>query len=116
MLEEISNELDNGQQLGFVTELLSRVGMSPQTDYFGTQAEFRDAIMYEYRFEVLGEGEDAHNNRRRGFDYFLNKTILFHNNNPIHNPAVDLTLSTDESQVMSLPIPLIEINTNDLID
>ena len=46
----------------------------------------------------------------------LNKTILFHNNNPIHNPAVDLTLSTDESQVMSLPIPLIEINTNDLID
>ena len=31
--------------------------MSPQADYFGTQAEFRDAIMYEYRFEVLGEGE-----------------------------------------------------------
>jgi len=116
MLAEISNELDNGQQLGFVTELLSRVGMSPQADYFGTQAEFRDAIMYEYRFEMLGEGEDAHNNRRRGFDYFLNRTILFHNNNPIHNPAVDLTLSTDESQVMSLPIPLIEINTNDLID
>jgi len=25
-------------------------------------------------------------------------------------------LSTDEAQVMSLPIPLIEINTNDLID
>ena len=116
MLAEISNELDNGQQLGFVTELLSRVGMSPQADYFGTQAEFRDAIMYEYRFEMLGEGEDAHNNRRRGFDYFLNRTILFHNNNPIHNPAVDITLSTDESQVMSLPIPLIEINTNDLID
>ena len=116
MLAEISNELDNGQQLGFVTELLSRVGMSPQADYFGTQAEFRDAIMYEYRFEVLGEGEDSHNNRRRGFDYFLNNTILRHNNNPLFNPSVDLDLSTDESQVMSLPIPLIEINTNDLID
>ena len=116
MLAEISNELDNGQQLGFVTELLSRVGMSPQGAYFGTQEEFRQAIMYEYRFEVLGEGEDAHNNRRRGFDNFLNRTILFHNNNPIHNPAVDLTLSTDPSQVMSLPIPLIEINTNELID
>ena len=116
MLAEISNELDNGQQLGFVTELLSRVGMSPQGAYFGTQEEFREAIMYEYRFEVLGEGEDAHNNRRRGFDYFLNRTILFHNNNPIHNTSVDLTLSTDPSQVMSLPIPLIEINTNDLID
>ena len=116
MLAEISNELDNGQQLGFVTELLSRVGMSPQGAYFGTQEEFREAIMYEYRFEVLGEGEDAHNNRRRGFDNFLNRTILFHNNNPIHNPSVDLTLSTDPSQVMSLPIPLIEINTNELID
>jgi len=116
MLAEISNELDNGQQLGFITELLSRVGMSPQGAYFGTQDEFREAIMYEYRFELLGEGEDAHNNRRRGFDYFLNKTILFHNNNPIHDNSVDLTLSTDPSQVMSLPIPLIEINTNDLID
>ena len=70
MLAEISNELDNGQQLGFVTELLSRVGVSPQADYFGTQAEFRDAIMYEYRFEMLGEGEDAHNNRRRGLIIF----------------------------------------------
>ena len=68
------------------------------------------------RFEVLGEGEDSHNNRRRGFDYFLNNTILRHNNNPLFNPSVDLDLSTDESQVMSLPIPLIEINTNDLID
>ena len=55
-------------------------------------------------------------NRRRGFDYFLNNTILFHNYNPLHNPAVDLTLSEDESQVMNLLIPLVEINSNNLID
>ena len=88
----ISNELNNGQQLGFVTELLSRVGMSPQDAYSGTQDEFREAIMYEYRFEVLGEGEDDHNNRRRGFDYFLNKTILFHNNNPNYYMEINVKL------------------------
>jgi len=118
MLAEISNELQNGQQLGYVTEVLSRVGVTPHADYLGTQEDFRDAIMNEYRFELIGEGEDAHNNRRRGFDYFLNSTILKHNNNtnPGFKATVDVLLSTDPTQVMSLPIPLIEINTNDLID
>lgn len=116
MLAEISNELQNGQQLGYVTELLNRVGMTPHAGYSGTQNNFRDAIMNEYRFELIGEGEDAHNNRRRGFDYFLTHTIEKNNNDPNFKANVDLTLSTNESQVMSLPIPLIEINTNELID
>ena len=115
MLAEISNELQNGQQLGFITEVLDRVGMS-NAAYLGDQATFRDAIMTEYRFELLGEGEDAHNNRRRGFDYFLTHTINKHNNNPIFSSKVDLELSTDPTQVMQLPIPLTEVNTNDLID
>ena len=115
MLAEISNELQNGQQLGFITEVLDRVGMS-NAAYLGDQATFRDAIMTEYRFELLGEGEDAHNNRRRGFDYFLTHTINKHNNNPIFSSKVDLELSTEPTQVMQLPIPLTEINTNDLID
>lgn len=115
MLAEISNELQNGQQLGFITEVLDRVGMSNDA-YLGDQATFRDAIMNEYRFEVLGEGEDAHNNRRRGFDYFLTHTINKHNNNPIFSANVDIQLSTDPAQVMQLPIPLTEINSNDLID
>lgn len=116
MLAEISNELQNGQALGYVNEVLARVGLTPHAGYFGTQDEFRVAIMDEYRFEVLGEGEDAYHNRRRGFDFFLQNTILRHNNNPNYNPSVDLELSTDQEQVMSLPIPLIEINTNNLID
>jgi hypothetical protein len=115
MLAEISNELQNGQQLGYVTEVLDRVGM-PNTAYLGDQNSFRDAIMNEYRYELIGEGEDAHNNRRRGFDYFLTNTINKHNNNPIFSPNVDLLLSTDPDQVMKLPIPLTEINTNELID
>jgi len=115
MLAEISNELQNGQQLGYVTEVLDRVGM-PNTAYLGDQNSFRDAIMNEYRYELIGEGEDAHNNRRRGFDYFLTNTINKHNNNPIFSPNVDLLLSTDPDQVMKLPIPLTEINTNVLID
>ena len=115
MLAEISNELQNDQQLGYVTEVLDRVGMSNDA-YLGGQSSFRDAIMNEYRYELIGEGEDAHNNRRRGFDYFLTNTINKHNNNPIFSPNVDLTLSTDPNQVMKLPIPLTEINTNIFID
>jgi hypothetical protein len=118
MLAEISNELQNGQQLGYVTEVVSRVGIAPHADYFGSKDQFRDAIMKEYRYELIGEGEDAHNNRRRGFDYFLNNTILPHNNNtnPGFKANVDLLLSTDPAQAMYLPIPLAEINTNELIN
>ena len=115
MLAEISNELQNGQQLDFISEVLERVGM-PMVAYEGDQSSFRDAIMKEYRYELIGEGEDAHNNRRRGFDYFLENTINKHNNNPIFSHNVDLLLSTDPSKVMKLPIPLTEINTNELID
>jgi len=118
MLAEISNELQNGQQLGYVTEVLNRVGMTPQVGFLGSQVEFRDAIMNEYRFELIGEGEDAHNNRRRGFGYFLNKTIMKHNNNsnPGFKPLVDILLNTDPTGTMTLPIPQSEINTNELIN
>ena len=53
-----------------------------------------------------------------GKNYFLNNTILIHNNNsnPGFKPSVDILLSTDPTETMSLPIPQIEINTNELID
>jgi len=116
MLAEISNELQNGEQLGYVTEVLDRVGLSPQAGLQGDRAAFLDALMDEYRFELLGEGEDAHRNRRRGFQFFLDDVIIPHNTNPIFNRAVDLELSADPEKVMQLPIPLSEINTNQLID
>ena len=117
MLSEISNELQNGEQLGYVTEVLNRAGVN-NTAYAGaSQSDFRDQIMKEYRYELIGEGEDAHNNRRRGFEYFLNSIIIPHNSNTNLNfNNLDLTLSTDPAQVMFLPLPLTEINTNEFID
>ena len=116
MLSEISNELQNGEALGYVTEVLARANQTPHVGYLSDQASFRDAIMDEYRFELLGEGLDSYNNRRRGYAYFLENTINRHNNNPNFKAAVDVLLNDVESEVMQLDIPLLEINNNDLIN
>ncbi len=116
MLAEISNELDNGEQLGYVTEVLERAGQTPHAGYLGDKNSFRDAIMDEYRFELLGEGHDSYNNRRRGYDYFLENTINRHNNNPNFKSSVDVLLNDVESEVMFLDIPLLEINNNELLN
>ena len=116
MLAEISNELQNGEQLGYVTEVLDRVNLTPQAGYSGTQDDFRNAIMFEYRFELLGEGYDAINVRRRGFDWMKVNLIDPHNTSSIFNPAVDVTFVDDESLVMRIPIPDNEVNANQKID
>ncbi len=116
MLAEISNELQNGEQLGYVTEVLDRVGLTPRSEYYTSQDSFRDAIMEEYRFELMGEGETGFTNRRRGFNYFLQHTILEQNNYQKFNDNVDLTFSTVETEVMTLPIPSSEKNTNEQIN
>lgn len=116
MLAEISNELQNGEQLGYVTEVLDRVGLTPLADYSGDQTAFRNAIMKEYQFELFFEGHDWFNNRRRGYDYFLNNVIIPHNTSANFKASVDVTLDTNEATVMYLPIPQIEIDTNELIN
>lgn len=115
MLAEISNELQNGEQLGYVTELLARVNLSPRADYSMGQDAFREAIMDEYTFELLGEGHDWFNNRRRGYQWFRDHVIDPHNNYSGFIAAIDVTHETDESIVMYLPIPSDEINTNEQI-
>ena len=116
MLAEISNEIDNGEQLGYVTEVLERAGQTPHVGYLGDKDSFRNAIMDEYRFELLGEGHDSYNNRRRGYTYFLDNTINRHNNNPNFKSSVDVLLNDVESEVMFLDIPLLEINNNELLN
>ncbi|WP_445749405.1 RagB/SusD family nutrient uptake outer membrane protein [Polaribacter sp.] len=116
MLAEISNELQNGEQLGYVTEVLDRVGLTPQAGYSGGLDAFRSAIMKEYQFELFFEGHDWFNNRRRGYDYFLNNVIIPHNTAPLFKSNVDVTLDTNEANVMYWPIPQIEIDGNELID
>ncbi|WP_258104185.1 RagB/SusD family nutrient uptake outer membrane protein [Marinoscillum sp. MHG1-6] len=115
MLAEISNELQNGEQLGYVSEVLGRVGLSPQAKYSGTQADFREAIMREYQFELLGEGQDMMTVRRRGYDWFKANIIDFHNNNVLFDPSVDVQHAEGEDVVMRLDIPDLEINANLLI-
>ena len=132
MLAEISDELgDSANALNYVTQVLDRSGLSNANYASADQATFRDKIMKEYRYELLGEGEDSHNNRRRGFNYFLENIIIPHNPSSWHpltpnrrlsdGQAMnfnnkDLTLSEDPSQIMFLPLPTREINTNDLIN
>ena len=131
MLAEISNELGNGQQMMYLTPVLERAGVAGEfarPDWTLGQNAFRDAIMDEYKFELVGEGYDGFHARRRGYNYFLENTIK-RNNDPIASAAQtffysqrrfaanrDIVFSTDESQVMLLPIPLSEVNTNELID
>ncbi|UXX79832.1 RagB/SusD family nutrient uptake outer membrane protein [Reichenbachiella carrageenanivorans] len=116
MLSEISNELQNGEQLGYVTEVLARVGLTPQVGYSSGKDSFREAIMNEYRFELVGEGHDWFNNRRRGYQYFYDHVIDAHNNGPKFDPVVDVTLEDNEDIIMYLPLPAHEINTNQEIN
>jgi len=115
MLSEISNELQNGQEITYVSEVLDRVGLTPHIEYAGGQDSFRTAIMKEYQFELLGEGHDWFNNRRRGYNYFLNTIITPHNIVAQANESVDVTHKTDAALVMSIPIAVAEINANNEI-
>ncbi|MGB2127873.1 MAG: RagB/SusD family nutrient uptake outer membrane protein [Flavicella sp.] len=112
MLSEITNELQNGDALQYVNEVLQRNGLFPHQGYLGTQDEFRMAIMKEYQFELLMEGQDWFNNRRRGYDYFMNAVVTPHNEYSKFNSDVDVTLDTNEATIMKLPFPASEINMN----
>jgi hypothetical protein len=125
MLAEISNELQNGEEFGYVNEVLARVGLSTDdfvpnadfgADYNGGQEGFRNAIMLEYRTELLGEGHDWFNNRRRGYDYFKHTVIDAHNNWSKFDSKIDVTLKDDPAIVMHFKIPLTEINRNNEIN
>ena len=115
MLSEISNELQNGQEITYVSEVLDRVGLTPHVGYSGGQDSFRTAIMREYQFELLGEGHDWFNNRRRGYNYFLNTIIIPHNIVEKDNESVDVKHATDETLVMYIPMAVAEINANNEI-
>ena len=112
MLAEISNELDNGEQFKYVEEVLARVGLTPQPEYYNGKDAFREAIMKEYRYELLGELQDVFTVRRRGYEWFKSHVIDKHNNAPTFNPKIDVRQAEDEETVMRLPIPSSEINTN----
>lgn len=119
MLGEIENELgQTDAAMSRVNEVLARArntgGTVEPADWTGlSQDEFRVAIMREYQFELLAEGQDWFNTRRRGYEFFNANYIMVHNNR--NEKPFDLVYP-DNSKAMLLPIPLVEINTNQKIN
>ena len=121
MLAEIENELGmSASAHGHVNEVLLRArntggGTVEPADWTGlSQDDFRTAIMKEYTFELLAEGQDFFNGHRRGYDFFKTNYIDVHNNYPGWK-SFDIVYP-DNDKVMLLPIPSVEIDTNQEID
>ncbi len=121
MLAEIENELhgpDNAYQ--YVNEVMARARVSggetsdQPADWSGlTQDQFRTNIMFEYNFELLCEGHDFFNVRRRGYDYFKTNVIDVHNNHPMYDFSKSRdVMYPDNSRIIVMPIPEDELNAN----
>lgn len=126
MLAEIENEINGPanayQYVNLVLDRARKSVTAPATpslqpaDYSGlTKEQFRDKIMQERKFELLSEGQDWFDARRRGEQYFIDKTLLLHNNHPKFAIGTDYTYPVAPALVhrnMLLPIPQTEIAAN----
>lgn len=124
-LAEVENEL-NGPAAAYqyVNLVLARARNSSTpaaatpADWSGmTQDQFRDRIMRERRYELIGECHLYHDVRRRGAAY-LTAFFVEHNTHPTFNATADKTYPVDAASVNKLllmPIPDKEINTNPMI-
>jgi len=119
MLAEIENELGmSAEAHAHVNEVLTRArntteGAVEPANWEGlSQDEFREAIMSEYTYELFAEGQDFFNVRRRGYDWFKSHVIDVHNARNEKN--WDLVYPED-TKGMLLPIPTVEIDTNEKI-
>ncbi|MDG5490082.1 RagB/SusD family nutrient uptake outer membrane protein [Psychroserpens sp. SPM9] len=119
MLAEIENELNGpSNAYQYVNEVLTRA----RTQADGTQAaepadwsgmaqdEFRNRIMRERQYELLGENHEWFDTRRRGYEYFLEEVIETHNNfSNLGNRDYIYPVSVKN---MLLPIPSTELSNN----
>jgi len=82
-----------------------------------TQEMFRERIMSERRYELLGECNEWFDVRRRGKNYF--KSILdYHNTYQANINNNEYTVATDDAninRIMLLPIPVSELGSNSTI-
>lgn len=125
MMAEIENELngpDNAYQ--YVNQVMQRArdidgdgvsdSISPE-DYAGlSQDEFRNKIMIERLFELLSEGQEWFDTRRRGYEFLKNEIIIPHNSNPTFDSNKDF-IYPDDTKNLLLPIPLTELSGNQMI-
>jgi starch-binding outer membrane protein, SusD/RagB family len=123
MLAEAENEINGPTNAyKYVNEVLTRArgtGTQPANWTGLLQATFRDRIMDERTFELIGEMHDFFDARRRGKE-FLKSRIEYHNTYPanVANAALEYTIATDDAtltRAMLLPIPLIEMTSNPLL-
>ncbi|HRD82005.1 MAG TPA: RagB/SusD family nutrient uptake outer membrane protein [Saprospiraceae bacterium] len=125
MLAEVENELSGPETAyPFVNQVLARArdtngdGVSDTmqpADWSGmTQADFRTWIMRERMFELLSEGQEWFDTRRRGYDFFLQEVVMPHNAHPFFDATTDF-MYPDSRKNMLLPIPLSEISGNQAI-
>jgi hypothetical protein len=122
MMAEVVNEIDGPQAAyDYVNQVLARArdingdGVSdsdaPAAWSGMTQDQFRIRIMLERRYELLSEGEEWFDTRRRGPDFLDQYVFQPHNNNPTFDPSKDFKYK-DKVKNMLLPIPLSEISGN----
>jgi hypothetical protein len=121
MLAEIENELNGpNNAYKYVNEVLARARIAggvvsdQPADWTGlNQSSFRDKIMNEYQFELLGEGHDWFNVRRRGYALFKMNVIDAHNNHKLYDFTKQRDVRyPDNERIMVMPIPEDEINAN----
>lgn len=125
MMAEIENELNGPEKAyTFVNQVLARArdtngdGISDAAqpaDWSGlTQEAFRLRIMRERQYELLSEGQEWFDTRRRGYQYFLDEVVEIHNNHPTFQKATDFVYPESKKNML-LPLPLTEISGNQAI-
>lgn len=115
MHAEILNEIgDTNTAINYVSQVTDRAGVDLHNDYFQGQHSFREAIMREYKFELAFEGEDFFNNRRRGYQWFIDHTITPHNTQLLnengdavytHTENIDVVHNDLEPIIMKFALP-----------
>jgi hypothetical protein len=83
-----------------------------------TQDQFRDRILRERRYELIGECHLYYDVRRRGANY-LKTFFIEHNTHSTFNISADKTYPTDDvsvNKLLLMPIPEKEINANTMIN
>jgi hypothetical protein len=115
MHAEILNEIgDTNTAINYVSQVTERAGVDLHNDYFQWQHSFREAIMREYKFELAFEGEDFFNNRRRGYQWFIDHTITPHNTQLLnengdavytHSENIDVVHNDLEPIIMKFALP-----------
>lgn len=125
MLAEIENELNGpAGAYQYVNAVLTRArdtdgdGMSDSAqpaDWDGMgQEEFRERIMQERRYELLSEGQDWFDTRRRGYRHFLAEVVEKHNSHPHFDSNTDFEYPVSIKNML-LPIPSIELSGNQAV-